>query len=80
MADELQGKADTATRGQSLQSDNSFNKETSEQWQAGDQKSDMASVWKDRYIRLLADLENTKKRLARDSAQEVERQKEKLLE
>jgi molecular chaperone GrpE len=79
MADELQGDPDAAIRGQRSQSDNSFNKETSGQRQAGDQKSDIASVWKDRYVRLLADLENTKKRLARDSAQEVERQKEKLL-
>jgi molecular chaperone GrpE len=79
MADEMQGNADAVIRGQRSQADNRFNKETSGQRQTGDQKSDMASVWKDRYIRLLADLENTKKRLARDSAQEVERQKEKLL-
>jgi len=36
-------------------------------------------VWKERYLRQLADLENTKKRLARSSAQEVEAQKETLL-
>jgi molecular chaperone GrpE len=36
-------------------------------------------VWKDRYLRLHADVENTKKRLARSSAQEVEAQKEALL-
>lgn len=36
-------------------------------------------TWKDRYLRLQADLENTKKRLARTSAREVEEQKEALL-
>lgn len=36
-------------------------------------------VWKERYQRLLADLENTKKRLTRTSVQEVEAQKESLL-
>ncbi|MDX2479842.1 MAG: nucleotide exchange factor GrpE [Desulfuromusa sp.] len=36
-------------------------------------------VWKERYLRLLADLENTKKRLVRTSAQEVEAQQEALL-
>jgi molecular chaperone GrpE len=40
---------------------------------------DATDVWKDRYLRLHADLENTKKRLARSSAQEVEAQKEALL-
>ncbi len=41
--------------------------------------SDEEVVWKERYLRQLADLENTKKRLARSSAQEVEAQKETLL-
>ena len=36
-------------------------------------------AWKERYLRQLADLENTKKRLARSSAQEVDTQKETLL-
>jgi molecular chaperone GrpE len=40
---------------------------------------DDGAVWNERYLRLLADLENTKKRLARSSAQEVEAQKETLL-
>ncbi len=43
------------------------------------QSSDMGAVWKERYLRLLADLENTKKRLARTSAQEVEAKMETLL-
>ena len=38
-----------------------------------------AALWKERYQRLLADRENTKKRLARTSAQEVEAQKERML-
>ena len=33
------------------------------------------AVWKERYLRLLADLENTKKRLTRTSVQDVEAQK-----
>ncbi len=45
-----------------------------------DQKPpDEGAVWKDRYLRLLADLENTKKRLTRTSAQEVEAKLETLL-
>jgi len=43
------------------------------------QSPDEGAVWKERYLRLLADLENTKKRLARTSAQEVEAQREALL-
>lgn len=43
------------------------------------QSPEVDAVWKGRYLRLLADLENTKKRLARTSAQEVEAQKEALL-
>ena len=38
-----------------------------------------SDVWKDRYLRLHADVENTKKRLVRSSAQEVEAHKEALL-
>jgi molecular chaperone GrpE len=44
-----------------------------------DMEPDMASVWKNRYAHLLSDLENTKKRLARTSAQEVAAEKEMLL-
>ena len=45
-----------------------------------DQQSlNKGAVWKERYLRLLADLENTKKRLARTSAQEVEVKVETLL-
>ncbi|SHJ99719.1 molecular chaperone GrpE [Malonomonas rubra DSM 5091] len=43
------------------------------------QRTNEGAVWKERYLRLLADLENTKKRLARTSAQEIEAQKASLL-
>jgi molecular chaperone GrpE len=43
------------------------------------QQPDEAALWKDKYVRLYADLENTKKRLIRSSAQEVEAEKEVLL-
>ena len=47
---------------------------------ANERLSDVAMmVWKEKYLRLIADLENTKKRLARSSAQEVEAEKEALL-
>jgi molecular chaperone GrpE len=32
----------------------------------------MGAIWKDRYLRLLADLENTKKTLERTSSQGIE--------
>lgn len=47
--------------------------------QSGEQETDMVSAWKNKYLLLLADLENTKKRLARTSVQEVAAEKEKLL-
>ena len=47
--------------------------------QVDEQSLDEVDVWKGRYLRLLADLENTKKRLARTSAQEIESQQETLL-
>jgi len=47
--------------------------------EVADQEPDEADFWKDKYARLFADLENTKKRLARNAAQEVESEKEKLL-
>lgn len=44
------------------------------------QQPDEETLWKDKYVRLFADLENTKKRLIRSSAQEVELEKEALLQ
>lgn len=38
-----------------------------------------AAVWKKKYLYLLADMENTKKRLTRSSAKEVEQQQKELL-
>ena len=64
MADEIQ--IDTGTPGDRVM-------ETDQQ--SPDEGADL----KGRYLRLLADLENTKKRLARTAAQEVEAQKEALL-
>ena len=43
------------------------------------QTSDPASDWEEKYYYLLADLENTKKRLARASALEIEGQRTELL-
>lgn len=43
------------------------------------QNVDEAAVWKRKYAYMLADLENTKKRLIRSSSQEVEQQKKELL-
>ena len=43
------------------------------------QSPEEGAVWKERYLSLLADLENTKKRLDRSSSQSVESQKERLL-
>jgi molecular chaperone GrpE len=39
----------------------------------------MGAIWKDRYLRLLADLENTKKRLERTSSQGIEAQLKTIL-
>lgn len=47
--------------------------------QAGERSLDDVAVWKERYLRLCADLENTKKRLALTSVQEVEAQREAML-
>jgi molecular chaperone GrpE len=44
------------------------------------QQLDEETLWKDKYVRLFADLENTKKRLIRSSAQEVELEKKALLQ
>jgi molecular chaperone GrpE len=44
-----------------------------------EQQSDESAGLKDKYVRMYADLENTKKRLIRGSAQEVEAEKEALL-
>nr|WP_320014286.1 nucleotide exchange factor GrpE [uncultured Desulfobacter sp.] len=48
--------------------------ESSGQREPDGEKTDTSSFWKDKYLHLLADLENTKKRLARSSALEIEYQ------
>lgn len=47
--------------------------------QDNSQDMDEAAVWKNKYLYMLADLENTQKRLTRSSAKEVEQQKKELL-
>lgn len=43
------------------------------------QGMDEAALWKNKYAYMLADLENTKKRLVRSSSQEIDQQKKELL-
>ena len=64
MADEIQINTGTS-RGENTETDQ--------------QSPEEGAVWKERYLSLLADLENTKKRLDRSSSQSVESQKERLL-
>jgi molecular chaperone GrpE len=45
----------------------------------GELDANLAEGWKYKYLHLLADLENTKKRLTRTSRQELEAEKEKLI-
>jgi molecular chaperone GrpE len=79
MEDEIQKKFGDATGNRGTQPDSGSEGEVSRVSQPDEQQPDEAAVWKDKYVRLFADLENTKKRLARSSAQEVEAEKEALL-
>jgi molecular chaperone GrpE len=79
MEDEMQKKFGDATGNRGRQPDSGCEGEVSRVSQPNEQQPDEAAVWKGRYVRLYADLENTKKRLARSSAQEVEAEKEALL-
>lgn len=79
MADRFEKRIHTLTGESVFKPDFSTGKETSEPEESDDQKSDAASVWKDKYLHLLADLDNTKKRLARASSLEVECQNTDLL-
>jgi molecular chaperone GrpE len=79
MEDEMQKKFGDATGNRDTQPDSGSEGEVSRVSQPDEQQPDEAAVWKDKYVRLFADLENTKKRLARSSAQEVEAEKEALL-
>ena len=61
------------------QPDSGTEDEVSQEPQPVEQGPDAAMVWKEKYLRLVADLENTKKRLARISAQEVAAEKDAIL-
>jgi len=56
------------------QPEDNLKKKSSGQLEAKREKSDTASVWKDKYLHLLADLENSKKRMERAAAKEIEYQ------
>ena len=79
MADKLQEDTLAGANDSEPQANNNFNQEDSESRYSEEKKTDIASIWKDKYLHLLADLENTKKRNARSYAQEAEGQKEELL-
>ncbi len=63
-----------------LEEDSGVIKNVSGSGASDENESDKASVWKDKYLHLLADLENTKKRLDRVSNLELEVQKRQLLQ
>jgi molecular chaperone GrpE len=79
MVDDRQGNIRDVTGEPEIPPDGDFVGEASQRPQTDQQLSGDAALWKGKYLHLLADLENTKKRLARTSAQEVEGEKEKLL-
>ena len=79
MADEIQNNTRAATGNAGTQPDSGSEGEVSRVSQPDEQQPDDAAIWKDKYVRLYSDLENTKKRLARSSTQEVEAEKEALL-
>lgn len=79
MTDGIQSNISSLIRESFFHGGRRIDKEISGSRPSDEQTSDTVSVWKDKYIHLLADLDNTKKRLARNSAQEVEYQKENLL-
>ena len=79
MADEMQKNTRAETGNNGPQPDSGTENDVSRGSQPDEQQPDEAAVLKDKYVRLYADLENTKKRLARSSAQEVEAEKEALL-
>ena len=79
MAGEIPKDNGAATGNMGTRPDSRSDDEVSRISQPNEQPPDEATVWKEKYVRLFADLENTKKRLARSSAQEVEAEKEALL-
>jgi molecular chaperone GrpE len=79
MADEIQKLRRAATQKMRAESLRKAEDGILPESQSETPEPDAADVWKDRYLRLYADVENTKKRLARSSEQEVEAQKKALL-
>jgi molecular chaperone GrpE len=79
MTDEMQKNTRAAAGNTGMQPNSGTADEVPRVSQTNEQQPDDAAVWKGRYVRLYADLENTKKRLARSSTQEVEAEKEALL-
>jgi molecular chaperone GrpE len=79
MADETQKYTGTANINMGTQTDRGTEDEASQVSQSDEQRLDEAAAWKDKFLRLQADMENTQKRLARSSALAVEGEKETLL-
>lgn len=75
----MQEMESDASRGEMNPPDDEESIETLQDSQPDNQVPVVTNIWKEKYIRLQADLENTKKRLARSSFEEVEAQKESLL-
>lgn len=53
--------------------------ENAENPQSNEEEQDEVALWRDKYIRLLAEMKNTQNRLARSSANEVETEKKNIL-
>ena len=79
MAGEIQKNTRAATGNMGTQPDSGTENEVSRISQPNEQQPDETAFWNDKYVRLYADMENTKKRLTRSAAQEVEVVKETLL-
>jgi molecular chaperone GrpE len=79
MADEMLKNSRTTNGNSGDHPDNSGDGDSVQNGQPPEKEVDEALVWKNKYIQLLADLQNTKKRLSRSAAQEVEADKKALL-
>jgi len=79
MADETQEDTRAATGNMFRQPDSGPEDEFLRASQPDEEPPDEAAVWKNKYARLFADLENTKKRLTRSAAQEVASERSALL-
>lgn len=79
MANTFEKVINALTRESGFEAGYSTIKRTSGPGVSGEQESDAACAWKDKYLYLLADRDNTKKRLARISSLETESQITELL-